>query len=404
MQNKQSIVWLSSSYPRFKQDSASVFLRYLAEAMDKRRYELHILSPDDQEVDASLRSTHIFVHYFRYFMPRSLQKLAFGSGILPNLKANPLLFIQVPFFLISQFFACYKLVKQQQAALIHAHWVFPQGTIACLVARLTQTPVIITAHGGDAFALQGSILARIKYWTLKNCNAWTSNTSATANAFKGDIAAPYIIPMGIDWQKFSAGNGAKLRSYLPQETLVLLFVGRLVAKKGVGDLLTAYALLSNAQRKHTRLWIIGDGAERNTLEKQAQSLQLADMVSFLGKLPNTQLPDYYAAADIFIAPSITDAAGDTEGQGITLVEAMASATAIISTDTGGISEVIQQDKTGLLVAPQDPAKLHAAIVSLIDDPQLRATLASNAQQAARNYSWAQAAQRFQAVYTQLTEH
>jgi hypothetical protein len=77
---------------------------------------------------------------------------------LPNLKANPLLFIQVPFFLVSQFIACYKLVKQLKPALIHAHWVFPQGTIASIIGKLTKTPVVITAHGGDAFALQGSLL------------------------------------------------------------------------------------------------------------------------------------------------------------------------------------------------------------------------------------------------------
>jgi len=402
MQKKQPIVWLTSSYPRFEQDSASIFLRYLAETIDNKIYAIHILSPDDQLVDHSLQSPTIFLHYFKYFMPRRLQKLAYGSGILPNLKANPLLFLQVPFFLLSQFFSCYRLVKKLKPALIHAHWAFPQGTIASMIGKLSNTPVIITAHGGDAFALQGSLLARIKHWSLKNCSAWTSNTTATANAFWGDIAPPNIIPMGIDYQKFRSGNASILRSKLAKDELVLLFVGRLVEKKGVKDLLTAYAQLASKQRKQTQLWIVGDGSERKALETLSQSLQLNNKVTFWGKLPNEQLPDYYAAADIFIAPSITDSAGDTEGQGITLVEAMASTTAIISTDTGGISEVIEHNETGLLVPPNNPVKLKATIIRLIEDQNLRDMLAKKANQAAQNYSWAQAGQRFQTLYKKVS--
>ncbi|GFO73496.1 hypothetical protein BJAS_P4324 [Bathymodiolus japonicus methanotrophic gill symbiont] len=229
---------------------------------------------------------------------------------MPNVKAHPLLFIQVPFFLLSQFVLCYRLVKKLKPALIHAHWVFPQGSIASLIGRLTNTPVIITAHGGDAFALQGSLLNRIKLWSLRNCFAWTSNTSATANTFLGNIAQPEIIPMGIDCQRFGFGNALLLRSELAKGTTILLFVGRLVKKKGVEDLLSAYALLSAAQKKQTQLWIIGDGSERKALEELSRELDIDNKLRFWGKLPNEQLPDYYAAADIFIAPSIMDSSGD----------------------------------------------------------------------------------------------
>ncbi len=403
MQKKRPIVWLTSSYPRFASDSASIFLRYLAETFDHTAFNIHIIAPDDQYVEHSLHSSGIFLHYFKYFMPRRLQKLAYGSGILPNLKTNPLLFVQVPFFLLSQFIACYRLVKELNPVLIHAHWVFPQGTIASIVGKLSNTPVIITTHGGDAFALQGSVLARIKYWSLKNCNAWTSNTTATANAFYGDIAQPQIIPMGIHYQQFNAGDGLILRSGLEVQDLVLLFVGRLVEKKGVKYLLNAYSHLSKEQHKQTQLWIIGDGAEKKSLEQLSQSLQLGNKVTFWGKLPNEQLPDYYAAADIFIAPSIIDSAGDTEGQGITLVEAMASSTAIISTDTGGISEVIEHNVTGILIPSENSTALSFAIAKLIENKALRQSLAKKAKQAAQSYAWSKVGHRFQALYQQVRE-
>lgn len=401
MQKKQSILWLTSSFPRFKNDSASIFLQYLAESIDSDIFDIHILSPDDQYVDDSLASANIFLHYFSYFLPRRAQKLAYGSGILPNLKENPLLFAQVPFFLFGQFISAFRLVKKIKPVLIHAHWVFPQGTIASLIGKLTNIPVIITAHGGDAFALQGSVLTRIKYWSLKNCSLWTSNTSATADAFWGDVSLPKLIPMGVDCQKFSSGNAEILRASLAQDQLLILFVGRLVEKKGVKDLITAYSLLTKEQRNQTHIWIVGDGSERKSLEIQSQSLQLTDKVSFLGKLPNVQLPDYYAAADIFVAPSIIDSAGDTEGQGVTLVEAMASGTAIISTDTGGISEVVEHEHSGILVAPQSPLELKSAMIQLLDDRKLREQIAEQGKQSAEKYAWSRVGLSFQALYDKV---
>ena len=124
-------------------------------------------------------------------------------------------------------------------------------------------------------------------------------------------------------------------------------------------------------------------------------------MTFLGKLPNKQLPDYFAAADIFIAPSITDSVGDTEGQGITLVEAMASSTAVISTNTGGICEVIEHDHTGIIVNPESPLELKVALQKLLDNPELRQSMAEKGSEAAQKYSWVQVGINFQELYERM---
>lgn len=392
------ILWLSSSYPRFKTDSASIFLQNLANNISAKKHEIHILSPDHISIDSSFQEPFITKHNFQYFFPRCLQKLAYGSGILPNLKNNKWLYLQVPFFIIALFFSTWRLIRQIKPAIIHAHWIFPQGFIAVLLGKLFSTPVITTAHGGDAFALKNSLLDRIKRWTIKNSTAWTSNTHATANAFGAKVPSPHIIPMGIDCKKFSSGNATHLRSSIPKKTLILLFVGRLVEKKGVNDLLTAYSLFSDEQKKKTLLWIVGDGSERKALEEQTQSLKIKKNVTFWGKLPNEQLPNYYAAADIFIAPSITDSSGDTEGQGVMLIEAMASRTAIVSTKTGGISEVISHGITGLLVPPKHPLELKAAIIKLIENAKLRKNIAKKGKQAAQAYDWSTISTKFIKLY------
>ena len=101
---KPCVLWLTSSYPRYTGDSASIFLKNLAESIDAENFNLHILAPDDALVEQSIiPGPSVVIHHFQYFFPKRLQLLAYGSGILPNLKAQPMLFFQVPCFLISQF-------------------------------------------------------------------------------------------------------------------------------------------------------------------------------------------------------------------------------------------------------------------------------------------------------------
>ena len=396
--NNLSVLWLTSSFPRFKGDSASIFLLNLANSITSKNHEINIISPDHVEVDPFFHNPLITSHHFQYFLPRSLQRLAYGSGILPNLKNNRWLYFQVPLFLSSLFFTTWRIIQKTKPSVIHAHWVFPQGLVAVILGKIFNIPTITTVHGGDAFALKNSFLEIIKRWTIKNSTAWTSNTNATANAIGDEIPTPNIIPMGIDYKKFSTGNAKHLRSNVPQDSLILLFVGRLVEKKGVSDLLYAYSLLSEFHKEKIQLWIIGDGTERQALTILSNSLNLNNKVTFWGKLPNEQLPDYYAAADIFIAPSITDSSGDTEGQGVMLIEALASGTAIISTTTGGISEVLTNNETGLLVPPNSPDKIKSAIELLINNPDLRDKLMLNAQSHAENYAWEKVAYYFIGLY------
>lgn len=393
----KKILWLTSSYPRYEEDSASIFLRHLAETLNGQDFEMHILSPDHESVDHSFSESTINSHHFRYAFPRGQQKLAYGSGILPNLRAHPWLCFQVPFFLIAQFLSTWRLIYQLKPDLIHAHWIVPQGVIAALLGKITGVPVIVTAHGGDAFGLQGSQLAKAKRWAIQNCSAWTSNTLATAKAVGNGLPSPEIIPMGVDYQRFSSGQSAQKSP----NTFVLLFVGRLVEKKGVSDLITAFSLLPEILRDKTELWIVGDGEERKTLETQTYSLNLADKVIFYGRVPNQQLPNYYAAADLFIAPSVTDSSGDTEGQGLILLEAMASGTAVISTRTGGIGEIVIHGKTGLLVTPKHPEELKDAIEYSLNNTDLRKSLAETGKNNAQSYEWKQIGKKFSALYNKI---
>lgn len=401
-QNQIKVAFLTSSYPRTPDDSASVFLRYLAERLHKLNINIHVLAPADTYAGISVEN-EVTVHRFKYF-PHSWQKLTYGSGILSNLKRNPLLWLQIPFFILAMAYALLRIIRQLKPDIIHAHWILPQGLIALVIAKyICRIPVIITVHGGDAFALRNCLFQRIKRFCLQKCTAWTSNTQATARAIGIQLPSlPHIIPMGVEIQHFESGRRSRLRMTNMECQHVILFVGRLVEKKGVADLIAAFALLPEDLRLQTQLWIIGDGNQRHQLTQAAKRLGILDNTKFFGFVPNHELPDYYSAADLFVAPSVVAASGDTEGQGVVLLEAFAAKTCVLATKVGGICEVVEDEITGLLVEPQHPSELALKIEHLLRDPALRHFLASNAyMRVIQSYSWEKIAQRFQELYQSI---
>src|SRR5262249_33102175 len=137
---------------------------------------------------------------------------------------------------------------------------------------------------------------------------------------------------------------------------MILFVGRLVEKKGVEYLLNAMPSVIRAYPRAV-LVIIGEGTQRPELEELARKLGIQPWVRFLGRIPNDELPKYYAAADVFVGPSVIDKFGDTEGLGIVFLEAAACQVAIIGTSVGGISDVLINEVTGTQIDPSDSDQL-----------------------------------------------
>jgi glycosyltransferase involved in cell wall biosynthesis len=397
------VLMLTSSYPRSRKDTASIFLRHLAESLAARGIDMHVLAPADGRGGTKVED-NINVYRFRY-LPAKLQKLAYGSGILSNLKRQPWLWLQVPFFLVAMNCALLKLIRRHRPDLIHAHWVLPQGLIAVLAKYFFRIPVMTTAHGADTFALQGKVTNRLKQFVVAKSDAWTSNTRATSQAIgeSASLPKPHVIPMGVNVKFFSGGDRTRLRRELPQDDLLVLFVGRLVEKKGCYDLLHAYSLLSPSLRGRTNLWIIGDGDESVRLQKYTARIGAGAKIRFWGTISNSLLPDFYSAADLLVVPSIEAESGDTEGLGVVLLEAFAANTCVLATRVGGIGEVVQDDLTGMLAAPHDPKQLASAIERILSDDSLRAKLAKNAFAKVGENGWEKIAERFEALYRQIVQ-
>jgi glycosyltransferase involved in cell wall biosynthesis len=398
------VLFLTSSYPRSQADPASVFLRYLAAELASRGFEIHVLAPADGK-GRTTTDGKVTVHRFQYF-PSRLQALAYGSGIIANLQRSPRLWMQVPFFVLAMTYSLLRLIRREQINLVHAHWIVPQGIVGLIARFFLKVPLVTTVHGADAFALRGFFARSLKRLTVGCSDAWTTNTHATLAAIvpREFTPKPRVIPMGVDVDLFAGGDPTSLRRQLTKNEFLLLFVGRLVEKKGCADLLRALSLLDPLLRCKTTLWIVGDGDERLALEHNARQLGIEKKVRFWGATSNRRLPNFYAAADLFVAPSIEAASGDTEGQGVVILEAFAARACVLTTRVGGIDTVVRDNVTGFLVAPNQPENIALAIEKLLNDPELRARLVENAfKEVKERYDWKRIAAEFESIYRNLAD-
>lgn len=396
------VLFLTSSYPRGEEDIASVFLRYLAEHLIDNGIEVHVAAPAHGKAMTTVEGK-VLVHRFQY-SPAALQGLAYGSGMLPNLKRAPWLWLQVPFFLLAMTVSLFRLLARQRFDVIHAHWILPSSLVGAIGSRIFRVPLLVTAHGTDAFALRGWFTQTLKHLILKRCVAWTANTVSTAAAVSLDAGVPQarIIPMGVDVALFSQGDPAALRRELAEGEYLILFIGRLIESKGCHDLVHALSLLPDKTRLRTTLWIVGDGDQRNQFERTAQELSVGEKVRFFGAVSQQILPDFYAVADLVLVPSKPGSSGETEGQGLVVLEAFAARACVLATRIGGIPSMVQDHVTGMLVEPGNPKELSRAIETLLNEPTLRQQITDNAYaDVCERYSWTRVASEFKALYGEI---
>lgn len=220
---------------------------------------------------------------------------------------------------------------------------------------------------------------------------------------KGNID---IIPCGTDIQRFGRINKLAARQQLGinPETKVVLYVGRFDQRKGIETLVRAVDK-SKFREDNLQLIIGGgsrpgesDGIERDRIEKIVNELGMSDFTTFPGRLGNTNLHLYYAAADICVVPS------HYEPFGLVTIEAMASGTPVVGSDVGGIQFTIVPEETGLLCPPKDEAAFAIAIDRILSNPEWRNQLGGNAKKRVEKmFSWDGVASQLSQLYTQLLE-
>ncbi|MBW2465876.1 MAG: glycosyltransferase [Deltaproteobacteria bacterium] len=364
--NKHLLV-LTSTFPRWPNDTDPPFVFELAKRLTGH-FKVTVLTPKYPGAARMETMSGLQVHRFRYFF-RKYETLAGSEGILPTLKKKPFFYLLVPLFLIGELWALLEIIRRTKPDIIHAHWILPQGLIAAIAQKLTGVPYILTVHGGDIYGIKGKFSTILKGFALHNAKYATVVSKDIEKRIKqtfGENIPTEVISMGVSSQLFHPDKkSSSLRDSLKMSGPFLLFVGRLTEKKGTRYLIEAMPAVLK-KFPESKLLIIGTGELAKELIRLSESLGLQDKVIFIGAIPNRELPEYFATADIFIGPSIQAKGGDTEGFGLTFVEASMSGCIVVASDVGGISDIIKDGKTGFLVKEKDPAAIAETLCTIIN--------------------------------------
>jgi len=210
------------------------------------------------------------------------------------------------------------------------------------------------------------------------------------------------LPNGVDAQRFHpdvADGGLRARYGLTGTDRIVLFVGALDRAhyfKGVSILLQALACLPD---KGIRLLVVGDGDLRQTYQQQAAGLGLAGRVTFCGRVPDEELPAYYACCDVLVLPSTTMG----EAFGLVLLEAMACGKPVIASNLPGVRSVVSDGKDGLLIRPGDANDLAEKIQMLLaEGPQRRREMGERGRsKVEEKYDWPKIIPRLVRIYEEV---
>jgi N-acetyl-alpha-D-glucosaminyl L-malate synthase BshA len=305
-----------------------------------------------------------------------------------------------------------QVVRECDIDVIHAHWAVPMGFVGTLAKHVTGIALVITTHGRDVYVNPdaGAVVPELWYarpflrFALRRADrviAVSRDCCRHAVAAGTPLERISVIANGVDARLLSpeCGNGARIRQLfaIPQSAKVILFVGSLRRYKGVDVLIRAMPAVLDSDPSAVVL-IVGAGPQREDLMALRDSLSLRDTVIFAGSVPNSELVHYEKACEAFVLPS------RRESFGIAALEAMACAKPVIGTRQGGLKEIIDDEKTGLLVDPDDSQQLASAILRILRDKILARHLGSNARRKVEEeFDWAQVARQTAATYRQAIE-
>lgn len=399
------ILVLTSSFPRYKNDWWAQFIFSIYKNLKNNEFNITIIAPHSHGSKKDENMSGVTIKRFSYFYPSKFEILTSGEGILYSSKKRFLGRIQIFTFILAELFYTLITLIRDNFDVIHAHWILPQGVIAIIAKFIFGKPVIITVHGSDIFGLKR--FDYIKKFVLKYCDVCTVNSKSTFDAVKKLYPKTNIrlIPMGVNLQIFNEKKRDKdWRGKFGNNADIILGVGRLIKWKGFEYLIESFPHVLS-KFPNSKLVIVGSGPEEQNLKILANRLNIKvnKDLFFLENVPHDKLAYIYASCDMFISPSITySATGEKEGQGLVILEALASGLPVIASKSGGIIDMIDGKSTGFLFKEKDYIDLSKKIISVLSDKKVRERLSKNGLKLVKDrYSWEKIGLKFSDLYNDI---
>ena len=390
------VLYVVTAYPRDEKDVITPWMGETIDRLRKSGVDVEVLAPSYRGSRTGLING-VKVHRFRY-APAAFETLTHDMPALDRIARNPLFASLLPLYVAAGTAAARRIAVEGKFDVVHAFWPIPHGIFGVAAREASGAALVSTFFSaelnwkGPARAAFAPILRRI---------VRSSDAITVISSYTGQRLREYV--PGVETATIPFGAAASRRVDLPplrtrdaSDHFELLFVGRLVRRKGVDVLLRAARILGDPR---LRIRIVGGGPERQALESLARELNVLDVVSFEGIIDEKRIDAMFTGCDALVLPAIVTETGDTEGLGVVLIEAMGYGKPVIASAAGGIVDIVSDGDTGLLVSPGDPPALASAIRRAMDEPAEMAAMATRGTVfAERAFGWDAIVGRLREVY------
>lgn len=388
---------VTSSYPNFPDDPRGNFVHRLALELKREGHKIAVLAPQTEKTYRS-HSNGISITRFPYFFPKKWQRLCGFGGMPSNIQKGWFVKAQLPPYMLA--LTLNTIRKFRNCDLIHVHWPLPNAFGAILAKKLFRMPFVSTIHGAEVHLAKHFQLDFVLRFTINQADASIANSHSTYEACSQICPQSRleIIPFGADTEIFRPTADP-----IPNNPFKIVSVGDLIERKGFKHLIEATSLLLK-ESYDLRVDIVGTGPQEHKLAEMIVKLGIGNRVKLRGYLSTPELVKLYNSSHLFVLAATPDAYGNTEGLGIVILEAMACRLPVLSTETGGITDLITHQKNGILVAPGSSLDIASAIKYLITEEQVRENLASEGYNLVREkYSWKKIASQYLSLYQEVCQ-
>lgn len=415
------VIHVVTAYPRHAGDPITPWLVELLRRQRRSGLDVSVLAPAYRGGPETPAATaDVPVERFRY-APAPLETLTHDETVPDRLRRAPLRSLLVPPYLLGGMLAAGRAGAREKPDVVHVHWPMPHALLGATLRRASggRSALVCSYYSVEIHWVRSHLRPVLPFlrWTVRTADEATAISTSTAAAVRELVDRPVaVIPYGAAM----ADDGSpptRLALTAPageDRPVRVLFVGRLVERKGVEVLVRAVVM---GFRRPVELRIVGAGEWEPRIRSAVRDAGLREVpdgasgaaeaasdeasaseedrnavapvsVRFVGRLSDEELRREYEMADIFVLPAVRDAKGDTEGLGVVLLEALRFERPVIGSDIGGIPDIIEHGVTGLLCPSGDEAALAAAIRRLIDEPETARALARRGRErASAGFGW-----------------
>lgn len=298
---------------------------------------------------------------------------------------------------LTSIFEFNSIIKKENPDIIHAHYASGYGTLA----MLSRHDYILSVWGSDIYDFPSNTIKKL---IIKTNLKMAKKIYSTSHTMAKEIAKYTkkqikVIPFGVDTRIFNKNSNHEYSK--TNDSIHIGIVKVIDYKYGIDTLIQGFSIYNNRFNSNSKLTIIGNGPQLQEMKDLASSLKVNEKINFVGWVDNKELPNFLNEFDIFVLTSRLD----SESFGVAAVEASACYLPCIVTNVGGLTEVVKDGITGIVIPKDDPLSLAEKISFLVDNPGVRKKMGDQGRQnVEQNYNWTINVESMKNEYRIIMEH